>query len=158
MAPSSLVVVLAVEPSVINAFVSPPLPPLFSPQHYKRRLYAKGDSNDNDDEIPRRNNEQRRMERMADIRAVQNIFYSSNNVDSNNSGSTNDVNESNTAPSLDYDTGIYYNLPLWREKLGHTELPGRSLLGFIKDPQYTHMFETLLRSSSCNGDDDDNYV
>ena len=160
MAPPSLVgillIVLAVvEPSVINAFVCQSLLPLFSPQHYERRLYAKDDSNhDNDDEI-RRRNEQRRMERMADIRAVQNIFYSNNNDSNNNSGSTDDDNESSSSPSLDYDTGIYYNLPLWREKLGHTELPGRSLLGFIKDPQYTHMFETLLRSSSCNSDDDD---
>ena len=91
------------------------------------------------------------MERMADIRAVQNIFYSNN--DSYNSNTDYDDDESNTSPSLDYDTGIYYNLPLWREKLGHTELPGRSLLGFIKDPQYTHMFETLLRSKRDDNDD-----
>ena len=32
--------------------------------------------------------------------------------------------------------------------MGYTELPGRSLLGFIKDPSYTHMFESLLRGGN----------
>ena len=90
---------------------------------------------------------------MADIRAVQNIFYSSSN--DGDSASTNSTTDSiSSDPHLDCDTGIFYNLPLWREKLGHTELPGRSSLGFIKDPAYTHMFETLLRTARCDSNDD----
>ena len=143
-----LLVVLAGVSVSINAFVSPTSLLLFSPRN-KRHLYnAESDSNDNDDdEIRRRNNEQQRIDRMADIRAVQNMFYSNNDSNSTNSGT--DYSES-ASPHIDYDTGVYYNLPLWREKLGHTELPGRSLLGFIKDPQYTHMFETILRSGDKN--------
>jgi len=76
---------------------------------------------------------------MVDVRAVQNIFYSS---DDSSFAST--AEESR----LDFDTGVFYNLPLWREKMGYTELPGRSLLGFVKDPSYTHMFETLLRGDN----------
>ena len=138
----------AISVSINDAFVSP-ASLLFSPRN-KRHLYnAESDSNDNnDDEVRIRNNEQQRIDRMADIRAVQNMFYSNNDSNSTNSGT--DSSESASTPHLDYDTGVYYNLPLWREKLGHTELPGRSQLGFIKDPQYTHMFETLLRSGDKN--------
>eukprot|EP00567_Pseudictyota_dubia_P012220 CAMPEP_0197440828 /NCGR_PEP_ID=MMETSP1175-20131217/7232_1 /TAXON_ID=1003142 /ORGANISM="Triceratium dubium, Strain CCMP147" /LENGTH=471 /DNA_ID=CAMNT_0042971003 /DNA_START=279 /DNA_END=1694 /DNA_ORIENTATION=- len=93
---------------------------------------------DNEDNSSSDSDEKRRM---SDVRAVQNMFYSSSSTDVGADPSS----VATKSPRLDYKTGMYLNLPLWREKLGYTELPGRSLLGFIRDPSYTHMFETILR-------------
>ena len=47
---------------------------------------------------------------------------------------------------LDESTGIIRNLPLWR--VGWVETPGRTNCLNVHEGQYTHMFETILSSSS----------
>lgn len=96
---------------------------------------------DEDDEGRSRRDDE--MRRMLDVRAVQNMFYSSESTDDDDS-------TVETSPRLG-EYGIYHNLPLWRKRLAITELPGRSLLGFVNDPSNTHMFETLLRSKPESG-------
>jgi len=115
------------------------------PRTELRTIEGDGDDIDDDDgggggEGSGRYGEERRM---SDVRAIQSVFYSSSAAGSPGGSATG-------APRLDRRAGVFRNLPLWREKLGYTELPGRSLIGFVKDPSYTHMFETLLRS----GEDD----
>lgn len=69
-------------------------------------------------------------ERMTVVRSLQNVFY---------------TNETHQFPSLDAPSGIMRNLPL--QRVPWIELPGRSNLVTIQEPQYTHMFEQLLRSN-----------
>lgn len=105
-----------------------------------------GDQEDNNGSN-NNSNESDEERRMTNVRAVQNMFYSSSSTD----GDVDPTDMTSASlPWLDHNTGIYYSLPLWREKLGYTELPGRSLLGFVKDPSYTHMFETIIRSNDGN--------
>jgi len=117
---------------------------------------------DDDDENDANASQRRKEQRMSNVRAVQNMFYSPDAAAADSRSANNEASaeskssSSSSTPRLDFDTGIFYNLPLWREKLGYTELPGRSLLGFVKDPAYTHMFETLLRSGSGGGDGSSN--
>ena len=121
----------------VNAFV-PSFAGAYSSRH---RLFMNADSEEVDDDYD--DISRGKARRMSDVRAVQSMFYSS---DADSSLANEDTESS--SPWLDYGTGIFYNLSLWREKMGYTELSGRSLIGFVKDPAYTHMFETLLRSGN----------
>lgn len=114
----------------------------FQPRHihqYSSFLALGGDVGDisNEDE----------MKRMDIVRMLQRSYYRSD-----------DTNKTTTAepykgrrPALDVDTGRILNLPLWR--VGWVETPGRRNCLNVHESQYTHMFETIL--SSTSGDDND---
>lgn len=65
---------------------------------------------------------------MMAVRTLQDTFYEFH---------------SQEAPSLDPSTGIMKNLPIWRAP--HVQLPGRADMLIVRDGQYTHVFEQLLR-------------
>ena len=75
---------------------------------------------------PNEEDEEELARKMALVRSLQSAYYKSNS----------------TAPSLEKDSGILRNLPLWRVQW--TELPGRSNILNVHEPIYTNMFETIL--------------
>eukprot|EP00568_Trieres_chinensis_P012036 CAMPEP_0183296108 /NCGR_PEP_ID=MMETSP0160_2-20130417/3806_1 /TAXON_ID=2839 ORGANISM="Odontella Sinensis, Strain Grunow 1884" /NCGR_SAMPLE_ID=MMETSP0160_2 /ASSEMBLY_ACC=CAM_ASM_000250 /LENGTH=456 /DNA_ID=CAMNT_0025457687 /DNA_START=44 /DNA_END=1414 /DNA_ORIENTATION=+ len=80
-------------------------------------------SSDDPDEAERR--------RMEMVRSLQKTFYKDSGDD-----------ETVKRPTLQTDTGVVTDLPLWR--VGWVETPGRANCLNVHEGQYTHMFETIL--------------
>ena len=93
-------------------------------------------------------NDEDEMKRMDIVRMLQRSYYRS---DDTNKTTTTEPYKSRR-PALDVDTGRILNLPLWR--VGWVETPGRRNCLNVHELQYTHMFETILSSTSDNDDDD----
>ena len=75
-------------------------------------------------------------ERMNFVRSLQKTFY-------------NDGADAESVSQFDSSTGMVYNLPLWR--VGWVETPGRTNCLNVHEAKYTHMFESIMSSSSASG-------
>ena len=94
------------------------------------RLHDKEEGYSNEKHNNNNNNDEENLKKrqhMAVVRSLQNSFYAS---------------QQKAAPSIDKQTGMIHELPLWR--VPWTEVPGRSNVLNVHDPMDTNMFETIL--------------
>lgn len=83
--------------------------------------------------LQEKENEEDQRRRMEIVRSLQTSFYKTAVDD-----------HYHPRQELDMDSGICYNLPLWR--VPWTEVPGRSNVWNVHEAQYTNLFESILHS------------